>query len=294
MLDDLILLRLLAAPGAAGSKVRADMMPLLATPAAEIGRRQFAEAVDRLVRAGRVLVSGIRKGRLQLTDEGQAQARGVFHIPRDAAPPKRRGWATWRDRYAMPHALGVKSLDSADDVRAALLRRLYLPELSAGMPASSLRATVDLLLAKRLGTAGGRATNFRSAALRAWLQGWPESGEHAPTPPSDTSTPPHPATHLPEDLAAFAEAVRAAAQHCMTGRFGDNKVFISHVWNALLAAERATPNEERAFKERLVRANTAGRLRLSRADLAGAHVASDVRASETPYLGEVFHFVRLD
>ena len=37
------------------------------------------------------------------------------------------------------------------------------------------------------------------------------------------------------DLPSFAEHVKSAARDCPTGRFGDNKVFIAHVWKALQA-----------------------------------------------------------
>ena len=284
MLDDLILLRLLARDDAPLSKVRADMGPFSTG-----GRKPFIEAVDRLTGAGRVRAAGPRGGRLQITDAGRLHAREFFQVPPDAAPSPRRGWPAWRDRYAVPRALGTPSLRDADDMRAAMLRRFYLPELSAGLPVTSLRATVDLLLARHLGATGGNGADVRLAVLRAWVNGTPgRPTADQPVPPGD------PARGLPEDLPGFAAAVRTAAERCADGRFGGNKVFISRVWDGLLAAGRVRPDALRAFKETLVRANTAGLLRLGRADLAGAQDLHDVRASETPYLGETFHFIRLD
>ncbi len=281
MLEELFLLRLLAAPdpsrGETRSRVVADLKPYA-------GKEGFAAAEDQLSRAGQLEASGRGGARLRVTEAGRTRARAAFGVPADISPGKGGGWAWWRDRYAVPRALGMRRVDSAEALRAALLRRLYLPELPADTAEGNLRATVDLLLAKRLQTAQPGAGAFRQAALRAWLQGGP-SEKPAPVPPQGG---------LPEDLPSFATRVRAAATGCPTGRFGDNKVFISHVWNALVSGGSAAAGQERAFKERLVRANTAGLLRLSRADLAGAHDAADVRASETPYLGEVFHFLRLD
>ena len=48
------------------------------------------------------------------------------------------------------------------------------------------------------------------------------------------------------------------------------------------------------FKQRLLRANQAGLLSLSRADLVEAMDPADVRASEISSLGATFHFVRVD
>ncbi len=59
----------------------------------------------------------------------------------------------------------------------------------------------------------------------------------------DPATPKSPAPDVPADaltleprpvdLARFAERVKAAARACPTGRYGDNKVFIAHVWRML-------------------------------------------------------------
>jgi hypothetical protein len=79
-----------------------------------------------------------------------------------------------------------------------------------------------------------------------------------------------------------------AAHAATSGRFGDEKVFISHVHRAL--DDRSLSLE--AFKERLVAAQRAGLLELSRADLVGAMPEIDVRASEIDSLGAAFHFIR--
>jgi hypothetical protein len=304
MLDDLILLRLLAAPDAARGETRSKIIPDLRPifPEPKPGHSnwlaRFAEAADRLARAGCLTLEGRNGARMRLTDAGRDRARAAFDVPLDAASPAGVRWAWWRDRYALPRALGVKgqAANTAEGLRVALLRRFYLPELSPDAPAGSLLATVDLLLAKRLRTPQARPTAFRMAALRDWAKGGSASQpmpDSAASSPND-NPPPHQTASLPDDPHAFAGLVRETARHCETGRFGDNKVFISHVWGALLAAGQAVRSEEPAFKDRLVRANTGGLLRLSRADLAGAHDVQDVHASETRYLGESFHFLRLD
>lgn len=90
-----------------------------------------------------------------------------------------------------------------------------------------------------------------------------------------------------ETLEAFARRVVAAARTARTGRFGEHKVFLSHV-------HRAIGGDLEAFKARAIEAHRAGLLTLSRADLVEAMPAADVRASEALYLGEQFHFVRLE
>ena len=240
----------------------------------------------RLAQAGHLETSGRGGGRLCATEAGRTRAWAAFGISAQELPGGKAGWAWWRDRYALPRALGMRRVDGAEALRATLLRRLYLPELPAGTPQRRLRATVDLLLAKRLEIAHSGAGALRQAALRGWVR---DETTQKPAPAISSSNQPP-----PEDLPGFAARVLAAARNCPTGRFSDNKVFISHVWKSLTSRGNADTGQERAFKERLTRANTASLLRLSRADLAATHDPGDVRASETRYLGEVFHFIRLD
>lgn len=290
MLDDLLLLRLWAAPDAARGETRAraaaDLRPIAADPSQGQTSWQaaFSAAAVRLAAAGQLVASGRQGARLQLTDAGRKRVREVFRVSGDQLArggQRAAGWAWWRDRHALPLALGGAVPDTADGLRAALLRRLYLPESPARARASSLQKTVDLLLAKQLKVAQPGPGAFRRAALLDWVR------QKRPAVAAEPE-------RLPDALPFFAERALAAARRAPTGRFGGNKMFISHAWRALLAVGQATAAEEDAFKERLLRANTAGLLSLSRADLAGAHDPADVRASEIHYLGEKFHFVRLD
>ena len=88
-----------------------------------------------------------------------------------------------------------------------------------------------------------------------------------------------------------------AARTAKTGWFGDNKVFISHVWRALgepnAWASHDGPDLLADFKARLVEAHQARLLSLSRADLVEAMPREDVAASETRYRRATFHFVRV-
>jgi len=111
-------------------------------------------------------------------------------------------------------------------------------------------------------------------------------------------THPHPVlrTTLPHEGggdAKFAERVKAAARACPTGRYGDNKVFIAHVWRRLQADPDFAGMDLDTFKDRLAEANNARLLDLGRADLVQALDPDDVRQSELSYLNATFHFVRI-
>lgn len=288
-LADLILLRLLAPekPGRAGvsrSRLTFDLCPLWpegggAAPWAEA----FAGAWRGLREAGHVTAGGRGGGRLGLTAAGETRARAAFGLPPGEGLPA-GGWAALREGYALPRALGMKGASdaagatrTADGLRAALLRRFLL---GGARGADTLRGAVDLLLARTLVVPRPTVAEFRRAALRRgmWTERAPGEG----------------AARLLEDLPAFAALVRETARGVRTGRFGEHKIFIVHVWRALLGAGRAVEAEEAAFKERLVRAHAAGLLGLARADLTGAFDPADVSGSEVHYHQAAFHFLRLD
>ncbi|WAM28040.1 hypothetical protein [Myxococcus sp. NMCA1] len=91
----------------------------------------------------------------------------------------------------------------------------------------------------------------------------------------------------PPSPAAFAERVLSVARALPTGRFGENKVFISHVWKAL-QPEWST---REAFDAALLEANRTRLLSLTRADLVSAMDPKDVAESEVRSFGASFHFV---
>jgi hypothetical protein len=93
---------------------------------------------------------------------------------------------------------------------------------------------------------------------------------------------------LRRTLEAFASSVNDAARESPTGRFGDNKVFISHVYRTA-----RWPGTLPGFRKRLIEAQRAGLVDLSRADLVEAMEPTDVRDSETRYLDTTWHFVRV-
>jgi hypothetical protein len=187
-------------------------------------------------------------------------------------------------------------------VQAVLLARVLQASREAE-PTQAMRQ----LAAKSVGARRADADSLRLAALRSWLV--PTSEPVAPAQRDQSvampavSTPRRntlagsmdptffDATPRQEELRTFAERVKEAAKASTTGHFGEDKVFISHVWRVL--QDQVQGLDERAFKDRLVEANRERLLSLSRADLVEAMDPKDVADSETRYLGASFHFIAL-
>lgn len=127
------------------------------------------------------------------------------------------------------------------------------------------------------------------AAITQWLNGQDVASPGKAQPGAVLSLNP-PKAVPPLDDDAFAARVLEAARASKTGRFGERKVFISHVFRALVR-EGVIADDADAFKERLVSAHRKGLLSLSRADLVEAMEPEDVEASEARYLSASFHFI---
>jgi hypothetical protein len=170
-------------------------------------------------------------------------------------------------------------------IQTALLRRALGeddPKLDS-RPDPKKEAT--RLLAKTVGARKSGTDELRLAALRAWIDEEQPPGAivtEAELPPESELDPP-----------TFARRVFEAARSCPSGRFGDDKVFVVHVWRALRDDPAFAPIGLEDFKRRLAEANNARLLNLSRADMVEAMDPEDVRLSEIVYLGASFHFVRV-
>lgn len=146
-----------------------------------------------------------------------------------------------------------------------------------------------------LGAKSNAADDVRAAVILRGLSG------DAPTVLTPTSRSSATPVHQPEpqpdetfDLEDFANTVLSVARKSPTGRFGDNKVFISHVWRQLADEPRFARLGPDGFKAKLVEANRADLLTLTRADLVQVMDPAEVRESETAYLNATFHFIRID
>jgi hypothetical protein len=277
---------------------------------------RFEALVEVLTRSELAAARG-RSG-LELTAGGRAQALRFLGLEKQ--PSRAPTWKALKQTYLMARSLDLppsravlERVAEADGVRAALLKRQHRVD---GGEAPTLAQVRDRLLWRQLGveteqpftlravqahllgklleagtTDPGRALEQLAAhaagAMRvdaeavrlATLRGWvlPATPEPAAAP----AAPP------PDRVATFAERVLAVARASPTGRFGRNKVFISHVWNAL----KPEGGSREEFNARLLEANRARHLSLTRADLVSAMNPADVAESEIHSSGASFHFV---
>ena len=161
---------------------------------------------------------------------------------------------------------GLDQLEAAQENRTApagrLKRRVPVEELSPSKPA-------------------GRSTGKKQAkGTRGKTQAASTKSAAAEAPPEAEL-----------DLAPFAAQVLEAAQRTKNGRFGDNRVFINHVWRQYKREQRPKGMDLEAFKQRLVEANRARYLSLACADMAPIHDQKDVQESEIRHLSATFHFL---
>jgi hypothetical protein len=149
-------------------------------------------------------------------------------------------------------------------------------------PKADPKKEATKLLARKVGARQSDKDELRLAALRQWIDGEPSAPAAVP-----------PAPPAPFDLDAFARRVLEAARSTPSGRFGDDKVFVSHVFRTLSVDPRFAAMGLDVFKQRLAEANNARRLDLSRADMVEAMNPEDVAQSRVAYLGAEFHFIRI-
>jgi hypothetical protein len=93
------------------------------------------------------------------------------------------------------------------------------------------------------------------------------------------------------DLPLFAVRALEAGKSTKTGRFGDDRVFISHVWRQFEHDPASIGMTLEAFKQRLLEANRQRYLSLVCADMAPKLNQKDVRESEIRYGTARFHFL---
>ena len=179
--------------------------------------------------------------------------------------------------------MGERETINLANVQAALFRRELGDDGSV-----PLKNPLDHLLARRLSARRADPKELRDEILRRWVDAGLGKAPAA-SPPAAPATVP-----APFDLADFARRVQSAARACPTGRYGDNKVFIAHVWKALEDEPEFRGMDLAGFKRRLAEANNARLLDLSRADLVQAMDPEDVRLSEVAYLNATFHFIRIE
>ena len=295
---DLILARLLVPskkPPTAGV-VEAAVTPLLHKPPT----KGFVKAAcEELHATGLITPPG-----LTLTASGRARALAYLGI--DALPAK-ANWGTVQAKYLLPLALGLTTeeagrLDKQPKLVGFLLKRKFdLPVGSAGPKA--LEALVcrllgfprcagyDELAAAVVGRHVGselRPDQLPTQGVRLLLG---TTGHGLKSLRAASLAGAFGAKKSPDDLAAFAAKVLAAAKACPTGRFDHTKVFIAHVWRHLQSDGAVASLGADGFKARLVEANQKRLVSLLPADLTQAFSATDLRESATVQFHSTFHFV---
>jgi hypothetical protein len=246
---------------------------------------------------------------LGLGGAGSDRIKPVSNAPGfKAALMKRRFDLSVGDRATLAQATDALAwqrigIDSTRKFTAKAVLAALLDREQGGRPVDPNKA-VDQILAREVGARKSDVGELRQATLRAWL----DSAELAPSPAEPRAASPTPVDQAGEgrlrlfvadeplpapDLPRFASRVLEVASACETGRFGPDRVLISHVWHAMRAFPEFASLGLDEFKRRLAEANRARLLDLGRADLVEAMDQGDLRESETRYLDAAFHFVRL-
>jgi hypothetical protein len=272
MSEDNARLELLALLVVHGSKpptrtvVRKALTPLLSHRHGENEARKLIDAaLDACLAAGAVEVQG--RTSLRLAREGERRLEAEFGKVGKAS------WPQLRDQLLVPHAAVHDGRGAQSELKSYAALRNFLALNAVGLeyrPRITAPATLNRIVAKVVGASRSDKDAVKTALIRTWL---------SQTRPEQV------------DLDRFARDVQAAAKQATSGRWGDEKVFINHVWRQLRAEAKAGALDLQTFKERLLEANRHGLIRLSRADLVIAMPADDVRESEIATFGDTFHFI---
>ncbi len=227
-------------------------------------------------------LSSPNKGRYLLTTKGKKHILKFLGIVSFSASEYKQPWEIIK-KYLVAVALDLptpnskkqlRSIGAAEELSVAILRKHYNLPLEAYAP---LRELASLLLDQKK---NANSLTLRNAILLKALDGAKVEDE-----PSKVTA---------FSLEAFAVKVKEAAKNSKTGWFGNNKVFISHVWQQLKIEGNDFGLTEEQYKSYLIEASKEGLIRLARADLPDAADPNDVQTSEISYLTGVFHFIFLD
>lgn len=101
------------------------------------------------------------------------------------------------------------------------------------------------------------------------------------------------ATDERPDLARFAHCVHEAARRHAEGWPGNQKAFISHVWQAIRNSHTSWGISEIEFKCMLAEAHRAGHVVLANADLKNKNNIAEIEASAITYKNTVWHLIRI-
>ncbi|HET9627227.1 MAG TPA: hypothetical protein VFP84_37965 [Kofleriaceae bacterium] len=143
---------------------------------------------------------------------------------------------------------------------------------------------VKQIAAHAVGAANTDLDKLRDALVRQWLLGKTVGDDAAGPAPAPTAAAP----------SLIADVRRIVADATGDAVFGDRKVFISRVWDALHATAAWANLALADFKHQLLALHRQQALVLARADLVSAMDPALVDASETRTDGATFHFIVRD
>jgi hypothetical protein len=220
-----------------------------------------------------------------------ALLRGHFDLPIDETPTLKQakdalGWKLLEHGAAAEVIARLAGRESfkTDTVLAALVYTHLKLDTTPDE-----KGVVDLLLASALGRPVKTAHKLREAVLQRLLDAAAVTASASQPQPVSVPPPAHATTAA--DLAEFARRAVTAARLSPTGRFGQDRVFISHAWRQFQRTYPGPSMTEAEFKQRLVEANQARHLSLVRADLAPLLDPMDVLESAVEHLSTTFHLI---
>lgn len=259
----------------------------------EVGRQRLARALGlEHVPATKNWTEFKKRHLRRLIANGEAEAAGhrdpalsivarELGLPAEAAGSSAKLGNAWLAKFlGVPaHRLSIKTL------RAALLAREF--KLSERMAEEKL---VGQLAVKFTGAKSGSSTDVVEALASRWLLAGRPASVPAPSPMPEAE--PSEGDRLETSPRSVIGKIRAALRSPGAKHYGENKVFIGSVWQALHDDPDVQRLGEDGFKRVLVEAHQRGDLTLSRADLISAMDPADVVSSEIQHLNATYHFIQ--
>lgn len=286
--DEVALARLVL-PVKVSTAVIGDAIRPLVGGTKEDAKKAAADVLARLKARGLIE----RDTKLLLTQEGRRRALAVLGM--SELPKRTKADWKWAKKILVLRALGLEvspvTIQGAGGARW-LARKVVVSHHRLSLREETAEAIFAALARKALGLDGNASLALDDLFGTVLPRRAPKGDDPvAPPRPAESASP---ASAADDGLPAFAGRVRAAAAASATGRWHGNKVFISHVWDELRRHGGAGAMSFADFQRRLIEANRAQLVELSRADLVQAMPPADVAASETTHVNASFHFVRLD
>jgi RNA polymerase sigma factor (sigma-70 family) len=207
-------------------------------------------------------------------------------------------YAAQEDNLAAEEENLLAEMQSVEEAAPETAPETAAPEPVEELPADLMAMTPDEVesIWRAEVPQAGKIAPAKSQMVRAIVR-QRETVASAPAEPAGegAAAPEVPVAAAATDLPTFATTINDIAQSAKEGRFGENKVFISQLWNEFQQRPEGKGVTREQFDKMLVDANREDLLTLSRADLVSGMDAGTVAASEVVGPGDAtHHFVRTD